>query len=192
MFSHVFVHKEGVGFPACITGHMTRGQTPPNADPLPWMQTMRCYLIRSTSGRYASYWNAFLFLTIFPFLIKQLWVSFRIIEYKWLKLLQASLAVCISSSANRQLFTEFQKKKEMDLIYHKEIYMVVNLLLCNYSVSFSIMSQSQRQIAMISEMIHTASLIHDDVIDASAMRRGKPSVQHQWGQRKVLFTIYVN
>lgn len=54
------------------------------------------------------------------------------------------------------------------------------------------MSQSQRQTAMISEMIHTASLIHDDVIDASAVRRGKPSVQHQWGQRKVLFTIYIN
>ena len=38
---------------------------------------------------------------------------------------------------------------------------------------------------MIAEMIHTASLIHDDVIDASTMRRGKPSVQSQWGQKKV-------
>ena len=70
--------------------------------------------------------------------------------------------------------------------------MLVNVFVGNYSVSFSVISQSQRQIAMISEMIHTASLIHDDVIDASAMRRGKPSVQHQWGQRKVLFTIHKN
>ncbi|KAJ8307465.1 hypothetical protein KUTeg_015549 [Tegillarca granosa] len=33
----------------------------------------------------------------------------------------------------------------------------------------------QKEIAMIAEMIHTASLIHDDVIDTSATRRGKPT-----------------
>ena len=46
-------------------------------------------------------------------------------------------------------------------------------------------SQSQQQVAMISEMIHTASLIHDDVIDNSSTRRGKPTVDNKWGQRKV-------
>lgn len=38
---------------------------------------------------------------------------------------------------------------------------------------------------MISEMIHTASLIHDDVIDQSNFRRGKPSVNVLWNHRKV-------
>lgn len=46
-------------------------------------------------------------------------------------------------------------------------------------------SQSQKQVAMISEMIHTASLVHDDVIDNSSTRRGKPTVDSRWGQRKV-------
>lgn len=46
-------------------------------------------------------------------------------------------------------------------------------------------SQPQQQVAMISEMIHTASLIHDDVIDNSSTRRGKPTVDNKWGQRKV-------
>ncbi|XP_044750632.1 all trans-polyprenyl-diphosphate synthase PDSS1 [Coccinella septempunctata] len=44
---------------------------------------------------------------------------------------------------------------------------------------------SQREVGMISEMIHTASLIHDDVIDQSDSRRGKPSVNVMWNQKKV-------
>ncbi|KAL4229037.1 Decaprenyl-diphosphate synthase subunit 1 [Mactra antiquata] len=43
---------------------------------------------------------------------------------------------------------------------------------------------SQQKIAMIAEMIHTASLMHDDVIDAADTRRGKPSINQVWGQRK--------
>ncbi|EDS30936.1 conserved hypothetical protein [Culex quinquefasciatus] len=43
---------------------------------------------------------------------------------------------------------------------------------------------AQRQIAMISEMIHTASLVHDDVIDQSFARRGKPSVNVIWNHKK--------
>lgn len=44
---------------------------------------------------------------------------------------------------------------------------------------------AQRQVAMIAEMIHSASLIHDDVIDQSDFRRGKPSVNVLWNHKKV-------
>ncbi|CAG9857865.1 unnamed protein product [Phyllotreta striolata] len=44
---------------------------------------------------------------------------------------------------------------------------------------------AQREVAMISEMIHTASLVHDDVIDQSDFRRGKPSVNVKWNHKKV-------
>lgn len=44
---------------------------------------------------------------------------------------------------------------------------------------------AQRSIAMISEMIHTASLVHDDVIDDSDTRRGKNTINQVWGERKV-------
>lgn len=44
---------------------------------------------------------------------------------------------------------------------------------------------AQRKIAMIAEMIHSASLIHDDVIDQSFSRRGKPSVNVLWNHKKV-------
>lgn len=40
--------------------------------------------------------------------------------------------------------------------------------------------------AMLVEMIHTASLVHDDVIDESDMRRGKPSVNALWQSRNAV------
>lgn len=46
--------------------------------------------------------------------------------------------------------------------------------------------------AMLVEMIHTASLIHDDVIDESDTRRGKPSANALWQSRKaVLLGDYI-
>lgn len=55
-------------------------------------------------------------------------------------------------------------------------------------IFFSDLLVSQRHVAMISEMIHSASLIHDDVIDQSDIRRGKPSVNMLWSQKKVYRT----
>ncbi|XP_072268807.1 all trans-polyprenyl-diphosphate synthase PDSS1 [Pyxicephalus adspersus] len=48
------------------------------------------------------------------------------------------------------------------------------------------MHPSQRAIAVIAEMIHTASLVHDDVIDGSDSRRGKKTVNQIWGERKAV------
>ncbi|CAN7982874.1 unnamed protein product [Ixodes hexagonus] len=44
----------------------------------------------------------------------------------------------------------------------------------------------QKKVALLCEMIHTASLVHDDVIDTSDTRRGKPSVNVLWGQKKAI------
>ncbi len=40
-----------------------------------------------------------------------------------------------------------------------------------------------RRLAEITEMIHTASLVHDDVIDMSDVRRGNPTVNSRFGNR---------
>jgi all-trans-nonaprenyl-diphosphate synthase len=40
-----------------------------------------------------------------------------------------------------------------------------------------------RRLAEITEMIHTASLVHDDVVDESDMRRGVPTVHSLFGNR---------
>lgn len=42
------------------------------------------------------------------------------------------------------------------------------------------------QIAAIIESIHTASLLHDDVIDMADVRRGKPTANSVWGNQVVI------
>lgn len=42
---------------------------------------------------------------------------------------------------------------------------------------------TQRRLAEITEMIHVASLLHDDVIDESPTRRGEPSAPSQFGNK---------
>lgn len=42
---------------------------------------------------------------------------------------------------------------------------------------------SQRRLAEITELIHTASLLHDDVIDTSVSRRGNPSANITFGNK---------
>jgi len=47
-------------------------------------------------------------------------------------------------------------------------------------------------LATVLEFIHSATLIHDDVIDAAATRRGRPAVHHRWGNTvTVLFGDYL-
>ncbi|XP_066483708.1 all trans-polyprenyl-diphosphate synthase PDSS1-like [Tiliqua scincoides] len=58
---------------------------------------------------------------------------------------------------------------------------------CNFHHSNSgDVKTSQRSIAVIAEMIHTAALFHDDIIDDANSRRGKLTVNHIWGERKAV------
>ena len=49
------------------------------------------------------------------------------------------------------------------------------------------LDSNQRKIALIAEMIHVASLIHDDIIDNSDFRRGKETVNSKWGCNRAVF-----
>lgn len=54
------------------------------------------------------------------------------------------------------------------------------LLLAARACSFA---QRERVVtlAAVAEMMHAATLIHDDIVDHSAMRRGRPSASARWG-----------
>ncbi len=53
------------------------------------------------------------------------------------------------------------------------------LLLCNRLLGPS--TDCARRLAAVVEMIHTATLVHDDVIDVAKTRRGRPSTNIVWG-----------
>jgi octaprenyl-diphosphate synthase len=42
------------------------------------------------------------------------------------------------------------------------------------------------QVASAVELLHTATLLHDDVVDVSALRRGRPSANAVWGNRRAV------
>ncbi|MBV8897251.1 MAG: polyprenyl synthetase family protein [Acidobacteriaceae bacterium] len=53
------------------------------------------------------------------------------------------------------------------------------VLLCNRL--FGPATDCARRLAAVVEMIHTATLVHDDVIDVAKTRRGRPSTNVVWG-----------
>jgi len=67
--------------------------------------------------------------------------------------------------------------------------MTVNLVgkVCNQLVGCDGLTESQRRIMMISEMIHTSSLLHDDVIDSASTRRNKPSINQLYTHKQSIF-----
>merc|ERR1711994_1202379 len=55
------------------------------------------------------------------------------------------------------------------------------------SKEFSNLQRKQRQVSIISEMIHTASLVHDDVLDKADTRRGKAAVNTAFTAKKATY-----
>ena len=51
--------------------------------------------------------------------------------------------------------------------------------LCGYSIG----DDRHIKLATCVEFIHSATLLHDDVVDVSALRRGKPSANSLWGDK---------
>ena len=56
------------------------------------------------------------------------------------------------------------------------------LLLAARSLGYS--GRGMIRLGAVVEMVHTATLVHDDIIDAADMRRGRPSTNRTWGNSK--------
>lgn len=57
------------------------------------------------------------------------------------------------------------------------------LLVLNSGLIFSEVTNDLINTAVAAELIHMASLVHDDIIDKSELRRNKPSVNKLWGNQ---------
>ncbi len=56
------------------------------------------------------------------------------------------------------------------------------LLLSAHQLGF--FGESAIRLGAVVEMVHTATLVHDDIIDGADMRRGRPSANTTWGNEK--------
>lgn len=48
--------------------------------------------------------------------------------------------------------------------------------------------ESIKSVAVALELIHMATLVHDDVVDDAELRRGKPTIKHLYGNRVAMYT----
>ncbi|CAD5210116.1 unnamed protein product [Bursaphelenchus xylophilus] len=90
-----------------------------------------------------------------------------------------------------QDMAKYYFEKSGKLIRPKVALLMSNV--CNHQVKNSghdadldKIQRNQYRIAMVAEMIHTASLIHDDVIDEAGTRRGKPTANVKWGNKRAV------
>ena len=56
------------------------------------------------------------------------------------------------------------------------------LLLASHALGYT--GQGAIRLGAVVEMVHTATLVHDDIIDGADMRRGRPSANTTWGNEK--------
>ena len=84
---------------------------------------------------------------------------------------------------------ERQARSNVQILTHLNRYMLNSggkrlrpaLLLLSAKVFGEALDHSIISMAAVMEMLHTATLVHDDVIDGAEMRRGKKAVASQWG-----------
>jgi all-trans-nonaprenyl-diphosphate synthase len=65
----------------------------------------------------------------------------------------------------------------------KRVRPAIVLLIARATLLGEDITPRHRRLAEITEMIHTASLVHDDVLDTAETRRGIPTVHDQFGNR---------
>lgn len=64
----------------------------------------------------------------------------------------------------------------------RPVFVLLSAKFGNYNI------ERMKNIAVPLELIHMGSLVHDDVIDNSDMRRGKETVKSQWNNRVAMYT----
>lgn len=70
----------------------------------------------------------------------------------------------------------------------KRLRPIMVLLSARFGTGYEARRERLCKIGALVEMIHLASLVHDDIIDDSPLRRGKPTVQSMYGKDMAVYT----
>ena len=86
----------------------------------------------------------------------------------------------VQSAIKNELTTEKIIKEIYEYIFNTEGKKTRALICLLASKSINIKPSLRIDLASIIELLHTATLVHDDVVDASELRRGAKSVNQVW------------
>lgn len=86
----------------------------------------------------------------------------------------------VQSSIKKELATEKIIKEIYEYIFNAEGKKTRALICLLASKSIDITPSLRVDLASIIELLHTATLVHDDVVDGSNLRRGAKSVNQVW------------
>ncbi|MRX71002.1 heptaprenyl diphosphate synthase component II [Bacillus lacus] len=64
----------------------------------------------------------------------------------------------------------------------RPVFVLLSAMFGNYDI------QRVKNVAVALELIHMASLVHDDVIDDAELRRGKPTIKAKWDNKIAMYT----
>jgi heptaprenyl diphosphate synthase len=64
----------------------------------------------------------------------------------------------------------------------RPVFVLLSAMLGKYEI------EKVKHVAVALELIHMASLVHDDVVDDASLRRGKPTVKAQWNNQIAMYT----
>jgi len=71
---------------------------------------------------------------------------------------------------------------DLEKVEVRPLLMIHSARLCNYDEGFEI------EFSVLFEYLHAATLLHDDVVDAAEIRRGKKAAHTKWPASKVVLT----
>lgn len=110
----------------------------------------------------------------------------------WLERIQAPVGERLDGVVDemrRVLFTDFDMQEEVNdylLKMRGKLFRPTLLLLANEVGGRP--HQDALPLAAVVEMVHLATLVHDDAVDHSVLRRGMPTVNHLWTHQVAIIT----
>ena len=102
-----------------------------------------------------------------------------------LKIVERNLAEYLSAEGNASQIRDILQ--DVSLSGGKRLRPQLLLLSARFGPDCEEKKERLCRLAALIEMVHAASLIHDDIVDDSPLRRGRPSIQSRYGKDRAVY-----